>query len=100
MRETSLVGSSRSPKIRHSVGQTITHAGSSLFSTRFAQKLHFSAVRVFDLYQGQGVPEGFKSLALEVQVQPIEQTLTDKDIEALSAKAMAAAEKLGAKLRG
>ena len=44
---TSLVGSSRSPKIRHSVGQTLTHAGSSLFSTRFAQKLHFSAVCVF-----------------------------------------------------
>ena len=33
--------------MRHSVGQTLTHAGSSLFSTRFAQKLHFSAVRVF-----------------------------------------------------
>ena len=33
--------------MRHSVGQTLTHAGSSSFSTRFAQKLHFSAVRVF-----------------------------------------------------
>ena len=33
--------------MRHSVGQTLTHAGCSLFSTRFAQKLHFSAVRVF-----------------------------------------------------
>ena len=40
-------GMSKSPKMRHSVGQTLTHAGSSLFSTRFAQKLHFSAVRVF-----------------------------------------------------
>ncbi len=33
--------------MRHSVGQTLTQAGSSLFSTRFAQKLHFSAVWVF-----------------------------------------------------
>ncbi len=32
--------------MRHSVGQTLTQAGSSLFSTRFAQKLHFSAVCV------------------------------------------------------
>ncbi len=47
IRETSLVGSSRSPKMRHSVGHTLTQAGSSLFSTRFAQKLHFSAVCVF-----------------------------------------------------
>ena len=30
--------------MRHSVGQTLTHAGSRSFSTRFAQKLHFSAV--------------------------------------------------------
>ena len=33
--------------MRHSVGHTLTHAGCSWFSTRFAQKLHFSAVRVF-----------------------------------------------------
>ena len=32
--------------MRHSVGQTITQAGSSWFSMRFAQKLHFSAVCV------------------------------------------------------
>ena len=30
--------------MRHSVGHTLTQAGSSWFSTRFAQKLHFSAV--------------------------------------------------------
>ncbi len=33
--------------MRQSVGHTLTHAGSSRFSMRFAQKLHFSAVRVF-----------------------------------------------------
>ena len=46
IRATSLSGSSRSPKMRQPVGHTLTHAGSSWFSTRFAQKLHFSAVRV------------------------------------------------------
>ena len=33
--------------MRHSVGHTLTQAGSNSFSTRFAQKLHFSAVCVF-----------------------------------------------------
>jgi phenylalanyl-tRNA synthetase beta chain len=65
-----------------------------------ADKALISSARVFDIYQGAGVPEGSKSLALEVQIQPADQTLTDKDIEALSAKIVAAAEKLGAKLRG
>ncbi|WP_372783865.1 phenylalanine--tRNA ligase subunit beta [Phenylobacterium sp.] len=56
--------------------------------------------RVFDIYQGKGVPEGQKSVAVEVTVQPTEKTLTDAEIEALSAKIVAAAEKaVGAKLR-
>jgi phenylalanyl-tRNA synthetase beta chain len=58
------------------------------------------AARVFDVYQGAGVPEGHKSIAVEVTLQPREKTLTDAEIEALSAKIVAAAEKaVGAKLR-
>ena len=58
-------------------------------------------VRVFDVYQGPGVPEGQKSVAVEVLIQPTDKTLTDSDIEALSAKIVAAAAKTtGAKLRG
>ncbi len=60
-----------------------------------------SGARVFDVYQGPGVPEGSKSVAVEVTLQPREKTLTDAEIEALSAKVVAAAEKaVGAKLRG
>ncbi|HXA40785.1 MAG TPA: phenylalanine--tRNA ligase subunit beta [Phenylobacterium sp.] len=56
--------------------------------------------RVFDVYQGKGVPEGQKSVAVEVTVQPTEKTLTDAEIEALSARIVTAAEKaVGAKLR-
>jgi phenylalanyl-tRNA synthetase beta chain len=56
--------------------------------------------RVFDVYQGAGVPEGSKSIAVEVTLQPREKTLTDAEIEALSAKIVAVAEKaVGAKLR-
>jgi phenylalanyl-tRNA synthetase beta chain len=56
--------------------------------------------RVFDVYQGPGVPEGRKSIAVEVTLQPRDKTLTDAEIEALSARIVAAAEKaVGAKLR-
>ncbi|MFN9833462.1 MAG: phenylalanine--tRNA ligase subunit beta [Phenylobacterium sp.] len=66
-----------------------------------ADKALITGARIFDVYQGAGVPEGFRSVAVEVQVQPQDRTLTDADIEALSARIVAAAEKAtGAKLRG
>lgn len=66
-----------------------------------ADKALITQARVFDVYQGAGVPEGSKSVAVEVLLQPREKTLTDAEIEALSAKVVAAAEKaVGAKLRG
>jgi phenylalanyl-tRNA synthetase beta chain len=65
-----------------------------------ADKALISGARVFDVYQGKGVPEGQKSGAVEVTVQPAEKTLTDAEIEALSARIVAAADKaVGAKLR-
>ncbi|NWG72671.1 MAG: phenylalanine--tRNA ligase subunit beta [Parvularculaceae bacterium] len=56
---------------------------------------------LFDVYQGKGVPEGKKSLAVEVTIQPREKTLTDAEIEALSARIVAAVGKAtGGTLRG
>ena len=53
--------------------------------------------QVFDLYQ---LPDGKKSLAVEVTLQPREKTFTDADIEAISAKIVATAGKaVGAMLR-
>jgi phenylalanyl-tRNA synthetase beta chain len=75
-------------------------AGDLVRAAAGADKALISDVRVFDLYQGPGVPEGMKSLAIEVTVQPREATLTEAEIEALSAKVVAAAEKVGARLRG
>lgn len=43
-------------------------------------------VSIFDIYQGKGVDEGKKSIALSVTLQPQETTLTDAEIEALSKK--------------
>ena len=62
-----------------------------------------SLVRVseFDRYVGKGVPEGQKSLAIAVTLQPVERTLTDAEIEAVCNKIVAAVAKAtGATLRG
>lgn len=64
-----------------------------------ADKALIADVRVFDVYRGKGVDDGFKSVALEVELQPVEATLTDAEIEAVSAKVVAAAAKIGAQLR-
>ncbi|THD64651.1 phenylalanine--tRNA ligase subunit beta [Phenylobacterium sp.] len=77
-----------------------TPAGELVRPILGADKALIADARVFDVYQGKGVPEGQKSVAVEVTVQPTEKTLTDPEIEALSARIVAAAEKaVGAKLR-
>ncbi len=67
---------------------------------RGSDKTHITAARVFDVFAGQGVPEGHKSLAIEVTLQPQEATFKDADLKAISDKVVAAATKLGAQLRG
>ncbi|OYX20845.1 MAG: phenylalanine--tRNA ligase subunit beta [Brevundimonas diminuta] len=64
-----------------------------------ADKALIAEVRVFDVYRGQGVPEGQKSVAIEVEVQPRAATLTEAEIEALTAKITSAATKAGGTLR-
>ncbi|MYL96223.1 phenylalanine--tRNA ligase subunit beta [Novosphingobium sp. FGD1] len=65
-----------------------------------ADKANIVATRLFDDFRGQGVPEGQKSLALEVTLQPLEKSYKDEEIKAISDKVTAAAAKLGAVLRG
>jgi len=70
-------------------------------AARNADKALITAVRVFDVYAGKGVPGGKKSLAITVTLQPVERTLTDAEIEAASAKIVAqVAKATGAVLRG
>ena len=70
-------------------------------AARNADKALITAVRVFDVYAGKGVPEGKKSLAIAVTLQPVERTLTDAEIEAACDKIVAAVAKAtGAVLRG
>jgi phenylalanyl-tRNA synthetase beta chain len=51
-----------------------------------------TGVNLFDIYQGKGVDDGKKSIAITVRIQPREQTLTDEEIDALSKKIIASAE--------
>jgi len=77
-----------------------TPAGELVRPILAADKQLVADARVFDVYQGAGVPEGAKSVAVEVTLQPRDKTLTDAEIEALSARIVAAVEKAtGAKLR-
>jgi phenylalanyl-tRNA synthetase beta chain len=75
-------------------------AGELLRTVRAADKANIVEARVFDEFRGAGVPEGSKSLAIEVKLQPDEKSYTDEDLKAISDRVVAAAAKLGAGLRG
>ncbi|WP_106640447.1 phenylalanine--tRNA ligase subunit beta [Allosphingosinicella vermicomposti] len=70
-----------------------------LRAVKGADKGAIMAVSLFDLFSGQGVPEGQKSLAIEVTLQPGEKSFTDEELKAISDKVVAAAAKVGATLR-
>lgn len=75
-------------------------AGDLVRTVKGADKANIVAVRLFDDFRGQGVPEGQKSLAVEVTLQPGDKSFTDAEIKAIAERITAAAAKLGAVLRG
>lgn len=77
-----------------------TSSDALMKAVKGADKALISDVSLFDVYQGKGVEDGYKSLALDVTLSPKSETLTDKDIEAVSAKIISQAQKAGGELRG
>ena len=72
-----------------------------LRAARGAERTMVASVSLFDVYVGEGVAPGQKSLAIEAVIQSREATLTDAEIEAVCAKIVAAVVKAtGAVLRG
>jgi phenylalanyl-tRNA synthetase beta chain len=72
------------------VAETIKKAGGFLL-----QEVH-----LFDLYEGQQVPQGKKSLAYHLTFQAPNRTLKDKDVQKVRQRILAQLEReLGAKLR-
>jgi phenylalanyl-tRNA synthetase beta chain len=61
-------------------------AGDLVKAVLASDKAMVVGANVFDVYEGKGIADGKKSLAVEVTVQPADKTLTDGEIEALSVK--------------
>nr|WP_316651601.1 phenylalanine--tRNA ligase subunit beta [uncultured Gellertiella sp.] len=61
-------------------------AAAILKAAASADRKLITAVNVFDVFEGASVGEGRKSVAIEVQIQPVERTLNDEDFEALTAR--------------
>ena len=68
-------------------------AAAILKAARGADKALIRDVTVFDVFEGSHVGEGKKSVAIEVTLQPVDKTLTDEDIDKVSASIIAAVTK-------
>ena len=58
------------------------------------------AATVFDVYEGEQVPAGKRSLALRLEFQAADRTLTDAEVAKVRAAIVAALASIGAELRG
>ncbi|HEY2070474.1 MAG TPA: phenylalanine--tRNA ligase subunit beta [Rhizomicrobium sp.] len=74
------------------VAATVT-AEDVLKAARGAERALIEKIDVFDVYEGKGVPEGSKSLAISVRLQPKDKTLTDSEIDAIAQKIVDAVTK-------
>ena len=75
-------------------------AAAILAAAKNADRNHITDARIFDIYEGDNLPEGKKSVAVSLTFQPIEQTFTDKDIENLMNKVIVeVGKKTGGELR-
>ncbi|MEP3052286.1 MAG: phenylalanine--tRNA ligase subunit beta [Erythrobacter sp.] len=75
-------------------------AADLLRAVKGADKANIVGARVFDLFTGGNLPEGRKSIAIEVTLQPGEKSFKDAELVEISNKIVAAAQKQGAELRG
>ena len=74
-------------------------ADALLRAVRSADRQAIAGVSLFDVFTGGGVPEGQKSLAVEVVLQPGEKSFTEEELKAISGRIVAAAARAGARLR-
>jgi phenylalanyl-tRNA synthetase beta chain len=75
-------------------------AGDIVRAAQNGDKKLITDVSVFDVYEGKGIDEDKKSIAIAVTIQPREKTLTDQEIDAVAAKIVAeVTKKTGGTLR-
>ena len=76
-------------------------AGDIVRAAQGVDKKLISEVSVFDVYEGKGIEDGKKSIAIAVTMQPRDKTMTDEEIDAVGAKITAeVGKKTGGSLRG
>ncbi|HXJ02735.1 MAG TPA: phenylalanine--tRNA ligase subunit beta [Micropepsaceae bacterium] len=75
------------------VVDAVITADQILKAARAADRQLIERVELFDIYEGKGVPEGKKSLAIAVTLQPKERTLTEAEIDAVAQKIVNAVTK-------
>ena len=91
------------PVLRQDLAVTLPvalSAGELLARVRDAGGEMLDQASVFDVYEGEQVGEGRRSLALALGFRSPERTLTDEDVEPVRARIVAAVEEIGGELRG
>src|SRR6476659_5421908 len=68
-------------------------AGDIVRTAQAVDRKLITGVTVFDVYEGQGIEAGKKSVAIAVTIQPRDKTMTDQEIDALGAKIVAEVSK-------
>lgn len=76
-------------------------AADILKAAQAADRTLITGLSVFDLYEGPGVPDGKKSVAIAATLQPHDRSLTEADLDALTQRVVAeVGKRTGAVLRG
>jgi phenylalanyl-tRNA synthetase beta chain len=76
-------------------------AGDIVRAAQGVDKKLITDVTVFDVYEGKGIDESKKSIAIAVTMQPREKTMTDQEIDAIGARIVTeVTKKTGGSLRG
>jgi phenylalanyl-tRNA synthetase beta chain len=91
------------PALRQDIAVTLPEAvaaAEALERVRAAAGEMLDEVSVFDIYTGEQVGEGRRSLALALSFQAQDRTLTDEDVAPVRARIVAALGELGGELRG
>ena len=89
---------SKFPSVRRDMALLVKQqvsAGEIVACIKTAREAAVRDIAIFDVYQGKGIEEGFKSVALSLVLQDFNQTLTDSEIDAIFRRLL---EKLTAEL--
>ncbi len=75
-------------------------AADLMATAKIADRDHITDVRIFDVYEGDNLPSGKKSIALSVTFQPKDKTFSDQELSYMMEKVeTSVASKYGAELR-